>query len=139
MDACYAMYKTLFRAAYPFSYDLQDLGHYWLAYHALMTHWRKLLPSEQFLEIDYEDLVANQEVVSRQLIAHVGLPWEDACLNFERNQQPSLTASAAQIRQPIYNTSVALWRRYENELAPLSILLRKAGIDIDSSTLGATT
>ncbi len=135
MDACYAMYKTLFRMAYPFSYDLDDLAQYWLAYDALMAHWRKHLPAERFLEVDYEDLVANQETVSRRLIAHTGLEWEDACLHFERNPSASLTASAAQVRQPMYRSSVALWRKYENELAPLAARLRAAGIDIDG--LGA--
>lgn len=131
MDACYAIYKTLFRMAYPFSYDLDDLARYWLGYDALMAHWRRLLPAERFLEIDYEDLVANQEAVSRRLVAHAGLDWEDACLHFERNPQASLTASAAQVRQPIYRSSVGLWRRYQRELAPLATRLRAAGIDID--------
>ena len=136
MDACYAMYKTLFRMAYPFSYDLRDLGHYWLAHERLMAHWRALLPPERFIEIDYEDLVANQEAVTRRLVAHTGLPWEDACLSFERNPQPSLTASAAQVRQPIYSSSVDLWRRYQSELAPLAAILRDAGVAVDPATAG---
>lgn len=131
MDACYAMYKTLFRMGYPFSYDLDDLARYWLGYDALMAHWRRVLPAERFLEVDYEDLVANQDAVSRRLVAHAGLDWEDACLHFERNPQASLTASAAQVRQPMYRSSVGLWRRYERELAPLAARLRAAGIDID--------
>lgn len=136
MDACYAIYKTLFRSAYPFSYDLQDLGRYWLAYDRLMAHWRTVLPAERFLEVDYEDLVANQEAVSRRMVAHAGLPWDAACLAFESNAQPSLTASAAQVRQPIYKSSVELWRRYESQLAPLAALLRQAGIAIDQTTAG---
>lgn len=136
MDACYAIYKTLFRMAYPFSYDLRDLGHYWLAYAHLMAHWRQVLPAAQFLEIDYEALVSDQEAVSRCLLAHAGLPWEDACLSFERNPAPSLTASAAQVRQPIYRSSVALWRRYESELAPLAAIFRSAGLAIDPATAG---
>lgn len=136
MDACYAMYKTLFRSAYPFSYDLQDLGRYWLAYDRLMEHWRGLLPADRFLEVDYEDLVANQEAVSRRLVAHAGLPWDAACLAFENNNEPTLTASAAQVRQPIYKSSVELWRRYETQLSPLVALLRQAGIAIDETTAG---
>lgn len=139
VDACYAIYKTLFRMGYPFSYDLQDLGRYWLAYDRLMAHWRRLLPADRFLEVHYEDLVANQEAVSRRLVMHAGLPWQDACLAFERNSQPSLTASAAQVRQPIYNSSVGLWRHYENELAPLVAVLREAGIALDQSTAGNPT
>jgi len=134
MDACYAMYKTLFRMAYPFSYDLDDLARYWLGYDALMAHWRALLPPARFLEIDYETLVDDQQSVSRQLLAHAGLEWDEACLHFERNPQPTLTASAAQVRQPIYRSSVGLWRRYERELAPLRRHFDKAGVHIDDAS-----
>ncbi|MCA0392564.1 MAG: sulfotransferase [Proteobacteria bacterium] len=133
MDACLAMYKTLFRMAYPFSYDLDDLGRYWLGYDALMAHWRRVLPADRFLEIDYEALVDNQEAVSRRLVAHAGLAWDEACLRFEHNPQPTLTASAAQVRQPIYRSSVALWRCYERELAPLRQLLEAAGVRVEES------
>lgn len=131
MDACYAMYKTLFRMAYPFSYDLDDLGRYWLGYARLMAHWRRALPAGRFLELDYEDLVDNQEAVSRRLVAHAGLGWDEACLAFERNQQPTLTASAAQVRQPIYRSSVGLWRKYQRELEPLAARFREAGVPVN--------
>lgn len=130
MDACYAMYKTLFRMAYPFSYDLDDLGRYWLGYRELMAHWREVLPPGSLIEIDYEDLVADQEAVTRRLLSDLGLEWNAACLHFEHNPQPSLTASAAQVRQPIYRSSLGLWRRYETQLEPLSRRLRDAGVDI---------
>lgn len=130
MDVCYAMYKTLFRMAYPFSYDLSDLARYYLAYRDLMAHWRDVLPG-RFIEIDYEDLVANQEAVTRRLIAHCGLDWEAGCLAFEKNERPSLTASAAQVRQKIYGSSVGLWRAYRDELEPLVRSLRAAGVDIE--------
>ena len=130
MDVCYAMYKTLFRMAYPFSYDLGDLGRYYLAYRQLMAHWRDVLHG-RFLEVDYEDLVQNQEAVSRQLVDHVGLEWEDACLHFDRNASPSLTASAAQVRKPMYSSSIGLWRRYASELQPLAAVLRAGGVAID--------
>ena len=132
MDACFAIYKTLFRMAYPFSYDLGDLGRYWLQYDQLMTHWKQVLPADRFIEIHYEHLVANQEAISRELLAFAGLGWEDACLAFERNPQPSLTASAAQVRQPIYKSSVGLWKRYQQELAPLREFFINAGISIDT-------
>lgn len=130
MDACHAMYKTLFRMAYPFSYDLHDLARYWLGYDALMAHWRNLFPGDRFIEVDYEALVDDQETQSRRLLAHAGLPWDDACLHFERNPQPTLTASAAQVRQPIYRSSLGLWRRYEHELAPLRRHLDQAGVPL---------
>lgn len=129
VDGCYAVYKTLFRDAYYFSYDLIELGRYYLGYLQLMDHWRRVLPG-RFLDVDYEDLVANQEAVSRRMIAFCGLEWEDACLSFEKNTSPSLTASAAQVRQPIYKSSVALWRHYERELEPLIGVLREGGVEI---------
>jgi hypothetical protein len=130
MDVCYAMYKTLFRMAYPFSYSLEDLACYYVGYQALMAHWRRLLGS-RLIEVDYEELVAHQETTTRQLLERCGWPWEAECLEFHRNETPSLTASAAQVRQPIYSSSVGLWRRYAHELEPLSIRLRSAGIAID--------
>ncbi len=137
MDAGYAMYKTLFRMAYPFSYDLGDLARYWIGYDRLMRHWKRLLSSSQFIEISYEELVADQQGVSRRLIDFVAQPWQDECLAFERNSEPSLTASAAQVRQPIYSSSVALWRRYESELAPLRAAFEAAGVAIEHPDNGA--
>ena len=127
MDICYAMYKTLFKNGFPFSYDLSDLAQYYLAYHKLMEHWRATLPGG-FIELRYEDLVANQESVTRQLISECGLEWEQACLTPERNEQPSLTASASQVREKVYNTSVGLWRAYREELQPLVRMLREGGV-----------
>lgn len=127
MDVCYAMYKTLFRMAYPFSYDLSDLGRYFCAYAKLMDHWCAVLPGG-FLNIDYEALVSDQETVTRRLLAHCGLGWEDACLAPERNEAPSLTASAAQVREKVHGRSVGLWRRYAKELAPLAEVLRAGGV-----------
>lgn len=133
MDVCYAMYKTLFRMAYPFSYALDDLGRYWLAWNTLMTHWRRVLPAERYLEIDYEALIEQQEPVSRRLVAHLGLPWEEDCMAFEQNRQPSLTASAAQVRQPIYRSSMGLWKNYRQQLAPLREMFESAGITVEAN------
>ena len=130
VDSCYAIYKTLFRQGFPFSYDLRDTGNFYLGYRELMEHWRRVLPG-RFLDVDYEDLVDHQEEVSRRMISFCGLEWEDACLSFEKNTSPSATASAAQVRRPIYKSSVALWRRYEQELQPLIRILREGGIQVD--------
>ena len=132
MDVCYAMYKTLFRMAYPFSYDLADLGHYYLAYHRLMEHWRAVLP-DAFLDIDYEELVSDQVGSTRRLLAHCGLDWQGACLAFHRNESPCLTASAAQVRKPIYRSSVGLWRQYRQQLEPLAEVLRAGGLAWDDA------
>lgn len=130
MDSCYAMFKTLFRMGYPFSYSLQDLGRYYLAYHRLMVHWRREIP-ESFHELDYEALVAEQEPRSRAMLAYCGLPWEEDCLQFHRNTSPATSASATQVRRPIYGSSVQLWRRYENQLAPLREFLQSQGVNCD--------
>jgi hypothetical protein len=125
MDSCYAMYKTLFAGAYPFSYDLCDLGRYYAAWHRLMRHWRSLL-GKSLLIVQYEDLVANQEAVSRRILEHCGLPWEDACLAFHEQKTAVTTASAVQVRRPIYSSSLGSWRHYEQELAPLAAVLSQA-------------
>ncbi|WP_138380333.1 tetratricopeptide repeat-containing sulfotransferase family protein [Luteithermobacter gelatinilyticus] len=127
LDSCYAMYKTLFRMGYPFSYDLADLGRYYLTYAKLMDHWRRVLP-DFFLDVAYEDLVDDQEGVSRRIIEFCGLDWQPQCLEFYRNMSPSATASAAQVRKPIYKTSLARWRSYEKQLAPLKEQLEQGGI-----------
>lgn len=129
VDSCLAMYRTLFRMGYPFSYDLDDLARYYIAYHRLMEHWRALFPGA-ILDVDYEALVADQEFVSRQVIAHCGLVWETACLNFEQNRSPVATASAVQVRQPIHAASVGRWRRFAAELEPLVRKLKDAGVEV---------
>jgi hypothetical protein len=108
--------------AYPFSYDLSDLGHYYAAWHRLMRHWRETL-GERLLIVQYEDLVTNQEIITHRILAHCGLEWEGQCLDFHRLQRPVTTASSVQVRQPIYTSSVGKWRHYERELAPLADLL----------------
>ena len=135
MDSCYAMYKTLFRMGYPFSYNLDDLSAYYIAYRKLMEHWRQQLPG-RFLDLDYEALVADQEAQSRLLIDYVGLDWESACLNFHQNKTSSSTASAAQIRQPIYKSSIEKWRHYENELQPLTQALNTLNLNPEGNVNG---
>ncbi len=125
MDSCYAMYKTLFTGAYPFSYDLDDLARYYLAWQKLMRHWRNVLGSA-LLVVRYEELIADQEGVSRRLLAHCGLAWEPACLDFHRRADAVATASAAQVRQPLYATSVGRWRHYQQQLEPLARRLAAA-------------
>jgi len=129
MDACYAMYKMFFNRIYPASYDLEDLATYYIEYRKLMDHWHALYPG-QITKVNYEDVVADQEAQSRRLMDAAGLPWEDQVLKFYQSKASSATASAAQVRSPVYSSSVQLWRQYENELAPLAEKLDAAGIDI---------
>ena len=131
MDSCYGMYRTLFRAGYPFSYDFDDLATYYLAYRQLMTHWNDLL-GDWYLDVSYEALVEDQEKVSREMIEFCGLEWQDACLDFQHNASPIATASSAQVRQPVYRDALQRWRSYETELEPLARRLRAAGIDVDT-------
>lgn len=128
MDSGYALYKTLFRMGCPYSYDLEDLAAYILAHRRLMDHWREVLPG-RFLDVDYETLVSDQETVSREIIAHCGLDWQDASLRFHDNPTPAATASAVQVRQPMHGRSVGLWRRYADQLGPLSTALAVGGLD----------
>ncbi len=129
MAACYAMFKTLFEDAYPFSYELSELGRYYLAYRRLMQHWRQAMPG-QIYELRYESMIEDQLGETRRLLAFCGLDWEDACAQFHQNPDPSTTASAAQVRLPIYDSSVAQWRHYGDQLSELRRLLMEGGIDV---------
>ena len=126
---CYAMYKTLFKAGYPFSYDLSEIGRYYIAYRRLMDHWDRTMPAT-IHPINYERLVSDQLAETRKLLEFCGLPWEDACVDYHRNPAATTTASAAQVRREIYDTSVAQWRHYEVKLGALRDQLAAAGIDI---------
>jgi hypothetical protein len=119
MDSCYAMYKSLFTNAYPFSYDLHDLAKYYTAWHALLRHWQVVL-GDRLLTVQYEDLVADQEAVTRRIIAHCGLGWEAACLEFHKRRGAVSSASAVQVRRPLYSHSVGKWRHFQQQLTPLS-------------------
>lgn len=124
MDACYAMYKTLFANAHPYSYDLQELAKYYAAWRRLARHWQETL-GDRLLLVEYEDLVAHPRDVAARMLAHCRLSWEDTCLEFHRQRDPVMTASAVQVRQPIYQSSVGKWRRYRNQLRPLSSTLER--------------
>jgi tetratricopeptide (TPR) repeat protein len=130
MAACYAIYKTLFQDGYPFSYDLKELGRYYVAYRRLMRHWSETLPGA-IHELQYENLVADPVQQTRKLLEFCGLDWEDACADFHKNTAPTTTASAAQVRRRLYNTSVTQWRNYATQLAPLQEQLKAAGINED--------
>lgn len=119
VDTCLSAFSKLFKDEMAHSYDLGELGRYYRRYEALMAHWRKVLPPGVMLEVDYEAVVADTEGQARRLLDHAGLPWDEACLAFHRNDRPVRTASVAQVRRPIYTGSVARWRRYGDGLKPL--------------------
>jgi len=128
MAACYAMYKMLFEDAYPFSYDLAELAQYYIAYRKLMDHWRSTMPGAIY-PLSYESLVADQAGETRKLLEFCALEWEEDCGMFHRNPSATTTASAAQVRRPLYDSSVSQWRHYERQLAPLRALLDAAGLE----------
>ena len=129
MDNLYGMYRMLFRAGYPFSYDFDDLGRYYVAYRKLTDHWSSVC-GDAVHWMRYEDLVEDQETESRRLIEYCGLDWEPECLEFHRNKSAVMTASSAQVRQPVYREAMGRWRRYEKPLAPLREFLEQNGIEI---------
>lgn len=129
LAACYAIYKTRFEGTYPFSYDLEELGDFYIGYRRLMAHWHRVLPG-RILEAAYEDIVTAQAAATRRLLGYLGLPFEEACLDFHLNPA-STTTSTVDVRQPIYDSSLQQWRHFAAQLAPLRARLEKAGIPID--------
>jgi tetratricopeptide (TPR) repeat protein len=129
LDSCFAMYRTLFGEAYPFSYDLDELGRYFAAYQRLMNHWRDAL-GDRLQEIVYEDLVREPRVLGAKLAERCGLSWTDAAVDIQHHRSVSLTASAAQVRRPIYGTSSGRWRRYHRHLTGLIAALRAHGVTL---------
>ncbi len=123
MDSCLSCFTHLFSDTMEFTYDLATLGHYYVRYMKLMAHWRAVLPGSTVLDVRYADLVADVEGETRRVLDHMGLPWDDACLTFHDTERPVRTASLAQVRQPIYQSSVGGWRRFEKQLAPLMAIV----------------
>jgi|TARA_B110000503_G_scaffold142566_1_gene239775 tetratricopeptide (TPR) repeat protein len=130
MDACFSMYKQIFTWAYKYSYSLENLGQYYVAYERLRQHWHMVL-KDRLIEVDYETLVGDQEQQTRSLLERLGLPFEQQCIDFDQNTAPSATASSVQVREKIYKGSVKNWRHYEAQLAPLKDYLEQAGIAVD--------
>lgn len=126
-DACFSVYKQLFADAYPHSYDLEEMARHFVRYHRLMQTWRARFPG-RFLDVQYEEVVANLEDNARRIMAYLELPWEDACVNFHQQDGAVSTASAVQVREPAHSRSVGRWRRYERQLQPVLDILRDEGV-----------
>ncbi|MFC5569350.1 sulfotransferase [Lysobacter yangpyeongensis] len=133
MDTCLSNFRQLFQvgsAYYDYSFDLLGTGRYYLLFDRLMAHWQRVMPG-RILEVQYETLVSEQEATTRALLAHCGLGWDERCLRFEDNQAPVATASAVQVRSPIYRSSLQRWKRYETQLAGLRSLLEAGGVQVE--------
>jgi tetratricopeptide (TPR) repeat protein len=133
MDTCLSNYRQLFAAGfrhYHYSYDLLDCGRYYLLFDRLIKHWRAVLPGG-LLEIDYELVVRHPETAVKTLLDYCQLPWEDRCLDFHSGVNSVATASAVQVRQPLYQGAINRWRHYGEAMQPLLELLRQGGCYAD--------
>jgi tetratricopeptide (TPR) repeat protein len=123
IDTCLSIYFQNFLNSAAFYNDLDHLVHYYREYLRITEHWRAVLPASTFLEVAYEDLVADQERWSRRMLEFIGLPWDPKCLEFHRAERVVITASKWQVRQSIHTASVGRWRNYERHIGPLGSLL----------------
>jgi len=120
MDSCFSCYSRLFaNNNLDFAYSLDTVGRYYVRYIQLMQHWHRVLPTGTVLDVRYEDMVTDTEGQARRLLDHLGLPWDERCLDFHRNKRVVKTASIAQVRKPIYRSSIARWKHFETHLSPL--------------------
>ena len=132
VDTCLSCFSILFEGdSNRYTYDLSELARFYRAYETLMAHWRAVLPAGLMIEVQYEDVVAELEDQARRIIAHCGLAWNDACLAFHKTRRPVRTSSVAQVRQPIYRSSIGRWRPYREHLRPL---LLELGINADDDS-----
>ncbi len=125
MAICFSCYKKRFVNGHEYSFDLRDLGNYYLGYQDLIDHWYNVLPARIYT-VEYEKLTGDFEAEARKLIDYCGLAWDDACLQFHKTKRAVRTASQAQVRNPIYSKAVAFWRNFEPQLQPLADILQQA-------------
>jgi len=130
MDNCTSIFFQNFGRGNGFAYDLDDLGHIYSNCRALTEMWKQELPLK-IMDFPYEQVVGDPETWARRLIDFIGLPWDDRCLAFHENDRAVRTASAWQVKQPIYKRSVARWKRYGAGLDPLVARLRAEGFEIE--------
>ena len=123
VDSCFGSYKQLFASGQPFTYDLTELGEYYLQYQRLMEHWHRVLPGF-VLDVQYESVVADLESEVHRILDFCGLPFEESCLNFHQTRRAVKTASSEQVRRPIYASSVNAWRNYEKHLGELLHIMK---------------
>jgi hypothetical protein len=114
-DSCLGGYKQLFGKGQDFTYDMLELAGYYRQYHETMRHWHRVLPGK-VLDVHYEETVTDLETQVRRILAHCGLPFEEACVRFHETRRTIKTASSEQVRQPLYTSAIGYWRHYEKHL-----------------------
>jgi tetratricopeptide (TPR) repeat protein len=131
LDTCLSNFREAFAensAFHGYSFDLLNIGRFYIQFDRMMAHWNTVLPG-RILQVDYENLVAEQEATTRRLLAHCDLEWHDACLDFQNNPSAVATASTVQVRESMHRRAVGRWEKFRPWLGPLEELLRSAGID----------
>jgi hypothetical protein len=123
IDTCLSIYFQNFNHTHPYAIDLEYLTHFYGEYKQVMDHWRSTLPPGVLLEISYEQLIDDQEILSRKMIEFIGLEWDPRCLDFHQTDRAVITASRWQVKQKINKSSVARWRNYEQYVEALLPLL----------------
>jgi len=122
LDSCFGSYKQLFAQGQQFTYDLVEVGEYYLQYQRLMDHWHQVLPGK-VLDVQYEEVVADLDGQVKRILEYCELDWEESCLRFHETSRSVKTASSEQVRQPIYSSAVNSWRHYEPHLEALIEIL----------------
>ena len=123
MDTCFSCFKQLFARGQAFTYDLQEIGRYYLSYIRLMDHWQKVLPDKVYL-VEYEKMISNQEEETKKLLKFCDLSFQENCLKFYENKRAVKTASSEQVRQPIYKRGINYWKNFEESLVDLKVSLQ---------------
>lgn len=123
MDTLFSNFSKLYSDGVYWSYSFEGLAGYYRYYREVMDHWKQVLPPTTVLNVDYEALIEDPRAQIARILDFIGVGWSDECLNFHKSDRPIKTASVAQVRKPIYKSSSARWKRFENELLPLRDLI----------------
>ncbi|MEH6591669.1 MAG: sulfotransferase [Halioglobus sp.] len=133
MDTILSNFKQLFAvrfSQYNYACNIEDIARYYLQFDTLMAHWENTIPASHFRQVHYEDLVENTESTAKSVLTFLQLPWQEQCLDFHENAAPVATASAVQVRQPIYRTSLQRWKKVAQQLTPAQRILEQAGVSV---------
>ncbi len=120
---CFSVYKTLFGTHMPFSNNQKELAAFYALYEELMAHWDRVMPGRIY-HLQYEELISNPEENVAKLLDYCGIKWQDECMNFHKTKRPVVTASALQVRKPIYKSAVKYWKNFEPYMSKAIIDLK---------------